>query len=196
MKKSHIVCGLLLLGLAMVAGGCATTTDYVTLSYVPQATANRLEAAKNVQVSVVIDDQRAVKDRVSAKKNHQGTEIAPIIAMNNVPDAIKGSIEAELRNRGFNLQTGGVTVELTIQKFYNDFQPGFWARKANTATAFKLRVIGSDGSEVLIKNMADEWSKPVLCMSAKRAEMVLDKALRESVQNLFHDADFLNALVK
>ncbi len=196
MKKSHCSLGVLLAGFALLISGCATTTDYVTLSYIPQANAMRIDGANNVQVKVVINDQRAVKDRVSAKKDFHGIEIAPIISMNDVKGAIQGAIEAELRNRGFNVDSGGTTIELTVQKFYNDFQPGFWTRKANTDAAFKLKVIASDGSEVLIKNMSDEWSKPVLHMSAKRAQLALNKALRESVQSLFHDGEFLGALLK
>jgi len=187
---------VVLTGVALVISGCAATKGYVTLNYTPQMDTQRIPGAQDVQVSIVVVDDRAIKDRVSAKKNLQGDEIAPIESVNEVKSALKEALAAEFKNRGFNLGSGGVQVEFTVEKFYNDFQPGFWARKANTNSDTRVRVLLSDGTEVFQKKFQDEWKKPVMFMSAKRAQTALNTALQDAVQNLFKDSGFLSALFK
>ena len=50
------------------------------------------------------------KDKVSAKKNGFGMEMAPIIAKEDVAQTLKKAVEVELTNRGFCLRDGGVTL--------------------------------------------------------------------------------------
>ena len=196
MKTRFLAFGLLLTGVALTVSGCATTSDYVTLNYSVQGNATRIQGADSIQVKVVVDDQRAVKDRVSAKKDMSGNEIGPIMSVNDVRAAFQQALEHELRNRGFKVGTEGTTVEFTLIKFYNDFVPRVFLKRANTDTASKVRVINRNGEEVLVKNMGEDWSKPVMRMSAGRAQAALNKALTENIRNLFRDSDFVNALMK
>lgn len=180
----------------VVISGCSTSTGYVTLSYLPQGDAQRIHGAQDVEITVVVVDERAIKDRVSAKRNMRGEEIAPIVSLNEVKSALRDALTAEFKNRGFMVGSGGIQVEFTVDRFYNDFQPGFWARKANTHSDTKVRVLLSDGTEIFQKKFQDEWKRPVMLMSAKRAQTALNLALKEAVQNVFKDSGFLSALFK
>ena len=74
--------------------GCALTKDYVSLSYVPQANVAKIDGADAVTVSLDVKDVRTIQDKVSAKKNGFGMEMAAIIAKEDVARTVKSAIEA------------------------------------------------------------------------------------------------------
>ena len=64
---------------SVLLSGCALTKDNVSLTYVPQTNAVQVTGASAVSVKVDMTDSRSIKDRVGAKKNGFGMDMAPII---------------------------------------------------------------------------------------------------------------------
>lgn len=104
-------------------GGCALTTEHVTIDFRSQGYLQKIPGADAVKVKVSVQDTRPVPGKVSAKKNGYGMEMAPIVADNNVAETLAKGIEAELANRGFVLASDPVLVNVDLRKFYNDFKP-------------------------------------------------------------------------
>ena len=194
MQKSVCLGLLAVVTVMIIFSGCATGSGYVTLSYVPQYNITRVPGAELRRAQVIVIDQRPIRDRVGARKNMKGVEVAPIVATNDVACVLTDAMEAELTNRGYVVDTGGAIIEMRLQKLYTDFKVGFWSRRADTEFLFNVCVLNVDGKELFQKNIRQEWSKPGLTMSAKRVNKALDTALREMVQTLFRDPVFLDAV--
>lgn len=194
--KNSLPAGVVFL-LNVFAGGCALTTDYVTLTYHPQMNVTRIEGADAIKVNVEVLDVRKTRGRVSSKKNSYGMEMAAIIAENNVADTIAKAIEMELINRGFVLATGSVRLLVELQKFYNDFKAGFWSGTATAEVIMNIQVKNSDGNILFSKLVAGEGNLPGIHLaSGENAKIALDEALKDAVSNLFNDRAFIDSLFK
>ena len=185
-----------LIGIGFLAvtflGGCALTKDYVSLSYVPQANVAKIDGADAVTVSLDVKDVRTIQDKVSAKKNGFGMEMAAIIAKEDVARTVKSAIEAELANRGFRLGGGGVSVISELSKFYSDFKVGFWSGDAVAEVTMNVQVKKADGSIGFSKLVTGAGGKENLQLaSGSNAKVALDTALKDAVSKLFNDAAFI-----
>lgn len=187
---------LILLILAFFANGCALTKDYVVLSYDPQVNVGKIKGADAVKVRVQVSDVRAVKEKVSCKKNAYGMEMAPIIAQNDPVITLKTAIETELKNRGFILAEGSVLVLTELNKYYNDFKTGAWSGKAVGEVVMNVQVKKSDDSIILSKLVEGGCSASVQVASGKNAKYTLDGALKDAVSKLFGDASFTDSLFR
>jgi uncharacterized lipoprotein len=177
------------------AAGCALTTDYVTLSYAPQVGVSKIEGAEAIKVNVEVLDVRAVRDKVSVKKNGYGMEMAPIVAKEDVAKTVATAIEAELTNRGFATAPGSVKVFVELQKFYNDFKSGFWSGTAAAELIMNIQIKKPRGTIVYSKLLAGEGSIPgIQLASGENAQSALDAALKDAVTKLFDDSSFIKAL--
>jgi len=185
-----------LLAMAFFAGGCALTKDYVVLSYDPQTNVEKIKEADTVKVKVEISDVRVIRDRVSNKINSYGMDMAPIIAQNDVAETLQKGIEAELKNRGFELADGSVLVLAELSKYYNSFKTGFWSGSAVAEVVMNVQVKKSDKSILYSKMIAGENSHTVQLASGKNAKIVLDAALKDAISKLFSDTSFLDSLFK
>jgi len=177
--------------------GCALTTEYVTLSYRPQANVAKIERADSVTVQVRVDDVRSRRDRVSSKKNGYGMEMAPFIAKTDVVQLVKEALESELRDRGFTLGPAAATVSVELHKFYTEVQIGFWSGTALGEVEMNVQVLKSDGSILLSKFVAGQGSVPGLqVMSDEDVQKSLEAALDDAMSKLMQDPAFVNALFK
>jgi uncharacterized lipoprotein YajG len=182
---------------ASLLSGCALTKEYVTLSYQPQTNVEKIKGADAVKVKVEISDVRMIKDKVSCKKNGYGMEMAPIIAQNDVAEILKVAIEAELKNRGFNLAEGSMLVFAELTKYYNDFKTGFWSGRAVAEVVMNVQVKKQDHSIIFSRIIAGESTISNLQLaSGKNAKLALDDALKNGVSKLFNDAAFIDSLFK
>lgn len=186
----------ILLVMVFLANGCALTKDYVVLSYDPQTNVEKMKRADLVRVKVEISDVRTVRDKVSSKKNSYGMEMAPIIAQNDVVDLLKKAIEAELRNRGFELADGSVEVLAELNKYYNDFKTGFWSGRAVAEVVMNVQVKKPDKSILYSKMITGEYSHTVQLASGKNAKISLDAALKDAMSKLFADTAFTDSCFK
>ncbi len=186
----------ILFAMAFLASGCALTKDYVVLSYDAQTNVEKIKGADAVKVRVEFSDARKVKDKVSCKKNSYGMEMAPIIAGNDAAETVKNAIETELKNRGFNLAEGSVSVFAELNKYYNDFKTGFWSGRAVAELVMNVQVKKPDRSILYSKMIAGENSHAVQMASGKNAKIVLDGALKDAISKLFDDPSFIDSIFK
>lgn len=195
LKRTGIAAGALL-AIAML-NGCALTEGHVGMSYVPQAGVARVEGAEHVALKVEVLDERAVKDKVGAKKNGYGMEMAPILSTNDVADVLKCAIETELNQRGFAVGSGPVAVIAELSKFYCDFKLGFWSGTAVAEATMNVQVRNPDGTIAYSKLVAGEGIKPRIQLASEgNAQMALHAALQDAVAKLFADPSFIDALIK
>ena len=191
----------LLIGIALTAvtffTGCAVTKDYVSLAYVPQANVAKIAGADTVSVNVAVADSRSIKDKVSAKKNGYGMEMAAIIAKEDVAETLKKAVEVELANRGFHLNGGGITVGAELSKFYSDFKTGFFSGSAVAEVTMNVQVKKAGGNIAYSKLVNGEGGKENLQLaSGSNAKIALDAALKDAVAKLFGDTAFVEVLLK
>lgn len=185
-----------LLAVAFLSG-CALTPDHIRLAYVPQANVSKIDGADVVSVRVAVTDSRSIRDKVSAKKNGFGMEMAPIIAQEDVADTLKKAIEAELANRGFRLNDGMVAIATELRKFYSDFKVGFWSGSALAEVTMDIQVKKPDGSLSFSKRVAGKSRKDRLMLaSGENAKAALDDALKDAIAKLFADSEFIKALLQ
>jgi uncharacterized lipoprotein YajG len=186
-----------LLALSLLTG-CALTTAQIPLSYIPQDNVSRLSDAENITVTVVVDDQRDKKDSVGAKKNGFGMEMAPIVATNGVATLLKDAIETELTNRGFNLGTNNaISVVAELNKFYNEFKEGFWAGDAVAEVTMNILIKNQDGRIIYSKIVSGHGIEPnIQLASGENARLALNSALKDALEKMFNDTDFIATLLK
>jgi len=142
-------------------------------------------------------DIRADRSRVGSKKNGCGTEMAPIVAENNVPAMFSKAIEAELVGRGFVLGTGSARLLVELQKFYNDFKSGFWSGTAVAELLMNVQVKDSRGNILFARIVTGNGSLPrIQLTSGENAKVALEEALKDGLANLFNDRDCIDAIFK
>lgn len=178
--------------------GCALTTDTISLSYAPQGNVSELSGAKNITVTIVVRDQRDNKNSVGAKKNGFGMDMAPIIATNDVATLVKDAIETELTNRGFNLGTNNaISVVAELNKFYNDFKVGFWAGDAVAEVTMNILIKNQNGEIIYSKLVSGHGTVPnIQITSGNNARLALNAALKDALEKIFNDTDFIDTLLK
>lgn len=177
--------------------GCAASKDYIAVNYTPQANVAALPGAERVSVHVDVSDVRSVHDRVGSKKNSYGMEMAAIIATNDIPTLVKNSIEQELKDRGFKVAEGDVTVLVELSKFLNDFKVGVWSGDAVAELTMSVQIKKPDGNIVYSKLVTGEGEKlKIQLASGKNAEVALEGALQNAVVRLFADPLFTDGLLK
>lgn len=182
---------------ALCLCGCALTKDYVTVAYIPQANVARISGADKVKVQVSVSDLRSIKDRVSAKKNGYGMEMAAIINKEDVADTLKRALEAELSNRGFAMSNGDVLLLAELSKFWNDFKIGFWSGDAVAELTMNVQIKRADGSIAYSKAVTGGGTKPKIQMaSGENAKTALNAALQDAVAKVFSDPALTESLLK
>jgi len=182
---------------ASLFSGCAVTKAYVDLGYTSAEAATAVDGAKNISLSVNMNDAREVKDKISCKKNGYGMEMAAIMSKQDVPGLVKSAIVEELQKRGFNVSDVKQGLQIDLTKVYNDFKIGMWSGSAVADVTFMVQVKKSDGSIILVKNYAGKNAQKGLQLcSPKHAQNAINAALTDVVKNLFEDKEFIAALLK
>lgn len=172
-----------------VSGGCALTTDKVTFDYSPQNGAAPIQGAASKNLTVAVSDERADKADISHKKNGFGMEMAPIVSDKPIEEVFKSAIESELRVRGFRLG-GGKSVNVTVDRFYNDFKVGFWS--GDGVGQVEMRVsIGS-----YQRSIKTDFQHTIMVAGGDNVKESLDGALHKALAELFADQKFISALLK
>ncbi|HEU5397282.1 MAG TPA: YajG family lipoprotein [Verrucomicrobiae bacterium] len=182
---------------AILFSGCALTTARVSLHYTPQTNVVAVAGAEKVSVNVAVDDSRLIRDKVSAKKNGYGVEMAPIVADEDVTEVVKHAIESELSNRRFKPGDGDVSLEIDLSKFYNDFKMGFFAGDAVAEVIMEARIKDAAGHIVYSRLVsADGRERNIQLASGANAKIALEAALKNAVTALFDDPAFVHDLLK
>lgn len=186
---------LILVGLSLT-GACALTQETAKLSYSPQVNAIKQENAESISVIVEVIDSRTIKDKVSAKKNGYGMEMAKIISDKDVALFLKEAIETELSNSGFDIGEGDVLVNVKLLKFYNDFKVGMWAGDAVAEVKMTVQINKPDGSIGYYENILGKgFIENVMMASGENAQEALNLALQDAVAKLFEDYRFIQSII-
>jgi len=195
MKKMKLL--LMLTALTLTASGCALTKENVDIVYSPQADVKTIDGANSVEVNTSVNDNRLDKDKVSCKKNGYGMEMAPILCNQEVSDTLKDAIDAELKNRGFQIGSGNVVVDVELNKFYNDFKVGFWSGSAVADLQMNVKVKDRAGNILYTETVQEQnVAKGVQLMNGKNAKVSLEAALDKTVRQLFENTAFVESLLK
>lgn len=181
-----------------ILSGCALTSETVELHYTKQQGVSPIPGASNVSVSVQVTDHRHDKSKVSSKKNGFGTEMAPILAVEDVTVTIRRAIEQELQARGFQLGTDTALVQIAseLTRFYNDHKPGFFAGDAVADLNMSVTVKAKNGGLLYSRQVVAQGIEPnTQLMTGTNAKLALDRALANGIKLLFEDQAFLSALM-
>lgn len=191
--------GLFLALLIVWLSGCAFTQEKIDLSYNPQLGISEIANAKNVIVSVKINDVRQDKsNKVSSKKNGYGVELAPIIVNEDVTLIIKQAIEQELKIRGFSVGNKAfVEIVADLTRFWNDFKSGFFVGNAVADLNMTILVKSNNEGILYTRQIVAQGIEPnIQLANGDNARLALNRALGNGIKILFEDQVFINSLLK
>jgi uncharacterized lipoprotein len=188
----------LLLVLLSLTAGCALTTDEVTLAYTPLAPAAVVPGAQAVTVAVTyVEGRHTNLSRVSVKKNGYGMEMASIISKQSLPQYVTMAVEKELRERGFTIGAGAVTMAVEVDKFFNDFKIGFFSGDAVSEVTLSCKVTNTAGAILYARTVTGIADIPgVVLANGSNAKLSLDKAFPNAVSQIMADPAFIRALLQ
>lgn len=190
-------CAALSVALVLSVTGCALTKAQISINYTPQTNVTKVAGAELVNLIVQVSDLRSAKDRVGAKKNGYGMEMAPIVANEEVTETVRQAVETELKQRGFTIEAGDLLLSIQVIRFYNDFKIGFWAGDAIAELMLETQLRNSEGAIVYSRVVSGEGAKMnIQLASGSNAKVALEGALRSGIERLFGDPVFIEALLK
>jgi uncharacterized lipoprotein len=189
---------LTLLAIASVFTGCALTEDRIDIPYQGRANITVVQGADKVNVEVKNEDKRTVfKDRVGAKKNGYGMEMAKIVPNNDVAKTFSDAVMFELENLGFKNGTGGKTVKVELVRFYNDFKMGFFAGDAVADGLINIVVTNSKNEVLFTRSYEGGGVYPNIQLAlGENAREALIKAMTDIVGKVAQDKELHTALLK
>ena len=189
---------LTILAIAFVFTGCALTEDKIDIPYQGRANITVVQGADKVNVEVKNEDKRTVfKDRVGAKKNGYGMEMAKIVPTNDVAKTFSDAVMFELENLGFKNGAGGKTVKVELVRFYNDLKMGFFAGDA-VADGLVNIVVTNNKNEVLFSRSYEGGAvyPNIQLALGENAREALIKAMTDIVGKVAQDKELHTALLK
>lgn len=182
---------------AAFLGACALSEDKVAIDYIPPEGTQVVTGASAVTLEVKGADERPqYRDRVSVKKNMYGMEMARIVATNDVVDLVRSGVEQGLKAEGFAIRSGGLTVGIELQNFYNNFKSGLASGMAVAEVAFALKVRNPAG--VLLYTQFYNSTATVdgiVLASGANAKAALEKAATLAVKSVLDDKALHEALI-
>ncbi len=181
---------------AAVLSGCAFTTARVPLRYTPHGKATLLAGAHNIIVTVSVKDLRKHK-RIGNKVNGYGVSTAPIYSTTNIASLVQRAFEMELRDRGFRVaHTSPVLVDVAVTKLHNRFSSGFFSGSAVAVFHMNVMVKNRYGKEVFSQKVsAVGKNSGIIMTSGSNAAIAVDRAIENGVQGIFHNKQFITALL-
>ena len=172
-------------------------TDNISLDYTPVIENSPVKDAHLVNVDVkVIDNRRGGKD-VGRKKDTHGIELGSIRVEGDLSEKISEMVKSSLRAQGFNLSPGNFTLEIELQKFYNEFTHQFFGSRGVAEAVFGVQLKTRDGQIVYSKTIIGLGENDdVYIHSGKNAKIALQDALQDALNKLFHDQHLAQILLK
>jgi len=189
---------IFLIVIVFVFSGCALTEDKIDIPYQGRANITVVQGADKVNVEVKNEDKRTVfKDRVGAKKNGYGMEMAKIVPSNDVAKTFSDAVLFELENLGFKNGTGGKIVKVELIRFYNDFKMGFFAGDAVADGLVNIVVTNGKNEVIFSKSYEGGGVYPNIQLAlGENAREALIKAMTDIIGKVAQDKDLHSALLK
>ena len=187
-----------LIAIASIFTGCALTEDKIDIPYQGRGNITVVQGADKINVEVKNEDKRTVfKDRVGAKKNGYGMEMAKIVPSNDVAKTFSDAVLFELENLGFKNGTGGKVVKVELIRFYNDFKMGFFAGDAVADGLINIVVTNGKNEVIFSKSYEGGGIYPNIQLAlGENAREALIKAMTDIVGKVAQDKDLHSALLK
>ena len=184
--------------IAFLFTGCALTEDKIDIPYQGRGNITVVQGADKINVEVKNEDKRTVfKDRVGAKKNGYGMEMAKITPNNDVAKTFSDAVLFELENLGFKNGTGGKVVKVELIRFYNDFKMGFFAGDAVADGLINIVVTNGKNEVICTKSYEGGGIYPNIQLAlGENAREALIKAMTDIVGKVAQDKDLHSALLK
>ncbi|HTY66960.1 MAG TPA: YajG family lipoprotein [Alphaproteobacteria bacterium] len=178
-------------------GGCAFTEGQIPVHYVAPPNLEVTDGANTVSVTVKAHDGRVSnRDRIGTKKNGYGMEAARITAKNDIVELVRGAVEQELESLGFKVGPGGLTVNVELEVFYNDFKASLFHLDAVAEVAFSVTALNPDGSIAYSKSYrAVGTNQDIFMATPESAEPALEQALTHAMAGLVQDDNLQKSLV-
>lgn len=186
-------------GLALLHG-CAAIPESHKMVYEPQTEVSPVVGASETSVNVVVADEREDKSRISHKKySYGGFAMASIYSEVPVEEEMQAAIEQELKARGFVMDsTAPLTVQGDILKLYSNLHliDTLFTGKTVADSTFQVEVV-SENNEVLYSKeiSVTPEHKGVMYMSASNLARPIELAMEETLDELFDDPLFIEALL-
>ena len=122
-------------------------------------------------------------------------EMATIRSKRKVVDILNDEIGTELTARGYKLRKDGAPVRMSLVRFYNTFELGFFAGDAYGEVSFDIRVENSAQKVLFKRRVVGKSHDPSIQLATGyMARKTLEKALAKAVSDLFADKKFIDAL--
>ena len=121
--------------------------------------------------------------------------IIPILAETPVEITFRQAIEVELTNRGFRVTEEQTNTQVTVNlnRFYNEFNE--YSGLAVAELQMLVTVKSNSGTQTYTKQIVAQGFDQVARLTAENAIQPLSKALRNGVEILFGDPDFVPGLL-
>lgn len=195
--KKEMLRTVAFLAIVVGAGACALSEDKVAIDYIPPDAPAPVTGAPAVTLEVKGADERAqYRDRVSVKKNGYGMEMARIVATNDVVDLVRSAVEQGLKAEGFAIGSGGLTVSIELQNYYNNFRAGLATGMAVSEVAFALKVRNPAGTLVYSQfYSATNTNDGIFLASGANAKASLEKATTLAIKQVLDDKALQEALI-
>lgn len=187
---------------AVIVTGCllAGCTSSVVVDYVPPNNPRpvSLAGAESVKLTLIASDRRVVaRGELAAVENIDGHVVYQVVATNDIVYLVRSTLEREFKALGFGIGSGGPTVDVFLEEFYNRFDRApivmFTAR---ADVRFRLKVTSAAG--VLLY---DQFYSGVGTVDAavfatgSVAKVALDKAFTNAVAQVIEDGRLQRALL-
>ncbi len=194
-----IINKIILASSLVILSGCALTVDNIDLNYKKNENIAKISEAKDIKVSITINDKRTnLSRKVSAKKNGYGVEMADIIANEDISLTISKAFEEELTARGFSVSNKDALVNITadLTRFYNEHKLGFFSGDAVADLNMLVSIKHPSGNILYSKQITCQGiEKNTQIASGQNAKLALEKALQNGMKILFEDKNFISSLI-
>jgi uncharacterized lipoprotein len=184
---------LILMAVVMLAG-CATEEDTVAITYAPTS-AGRIANAQPVALTIV-DGRTADRNRISTKINAYGMEMAAIRSSQDVSEVVRQAALKEFGQRGFDIEASGLSVTLTVTRFYNQYSTGFFAGDAAGTVDLTVAVADKAGGKIYANSYSGVSKLAATMANGSTAAQSVAIALNDAFHKMFGDDAFIAVLTK
>jgi uncharacterized lipoprotein len=173
--------------------GCATVEDIVPVPYTAQG---GTQSGAGIKVSTAVVDARTLdRARISTKINGFGQELAAIRSNRDVTAIVKDAFEAELRSRGYALESGGPIATISVKRFYSSFKQGVFSGEADADVQLSAAVASPDGTVRYQRDiMVTGVESGIQLANGTNAAASLSDGLKKAFAAIFSDESFLASL--
>jgi len=187
---------------AVIVTGCllAGCTSSVVVDYVPANNPGRapLAGAESVKLTLVASDRRVVaRNELAIFQNVDGHVVYQVAAGNDIVLLVRGTLEREFRALGFGIGSGGPTVDIFLEEFYNRFERvPLFIFSARADVRFRLKVTNAAGVPLydqFYSGVGTVGAAPFATGSV--AKVALDKAFTKAVTQVIEDGRLQRALL-